>query len=65
MEAVDANPSYRVISLGKDNVQGDSNPSYEAVLIKCTHSVPKLSYVNQSPPSDPPQQNIEHYETVH
>ncbi len=61
MEVVDPNPSYGVLSLGKDNVQCDSNPSYEAVFIKGTHSV----YVNQNSPSNPPQQNIEHYETVY
>ncbi len=74
MEAVDPNPSYRVISLRKDNVQCDSNPSYEVVLKQYAHSVPEHSNVfrpkrhtlcNQSPPSDSPQRYIEYYETFH
>ena len=75
MEAVDPNPSYGVISLGKDNEQCDTNPSYEVVLKKYAHSVPEHSNVfrdakrrtfcNQSSPSDSPQHYIEYHETVH
>ncbi len=43
--AVDPNPSYGVISLGKNNVQCDTNPSYVVVLKKYAHSVPEHSNV--------------------